>query len=104
MEAVYYAARANFRRVLSQHPHWTRQQYAQAVGMSQGWVKKWRKRLREAPPEDEAVLHSQSRARQPPRAHQPGGGRPHPPDARSAPRGLGAHAGTQSPALLSPPR
>jgi transposase InsO family protein len=66
MEAVYYAARANLRRVLKQYPTWTRQQYAQAVGMSQGWVKKWRKRLREAPPEDEAVLHSQSRARQHP--------------------------------------
>jgi transposase InsO family protein len=66
MEAVYYAARANLRRVLNQHPNWTRQQYAQAVGMSAGWVKKWKKRLREAPPEDEAVLHSQSRARQHP--------------------------------------
>ena len=63
MEAVYYAARANLRRLLSQQPAWTRKQYAQAVGMSKGWVKKWVKRLREAPPEDEAVLHSQSRAR-----------------------------------------
>lgn len=66
MEAVYYAARANLRRLLTQQPTWTRQQYAQAVGMSQGWVKKWVKRLREAPPEDEAVLHSQSRARKHP--------------------------------------
>ena len=66
MEAVYYATRANFRRVLTQHPTWTRQQYAEAVGMSKGWVKKWIKRLREAPPEDEAVLHSQSRARKHP--------------------------------------
>jgi hypothetical protein len=31
--------------------------------MSVGWVKQWIKRLREALPEDEAVLHSQSRAR-----------------------------------------
>ena len=66
MEAVYYAARANLRRVLGQHPTWTRKQYAQAVGMSKGWVKKWVKRLQEAPPEDEAVLHSQSRARKHP--------------------------------------
>src|SRR6266571_7647024 len=66
MEAVYYAARANLRRVLGQHPTWTRKQYAQAVGMSKGWVKKWVKRLREASPEDEAVLHSQSRARKHP--------------------------------------
>jgi len=34
--------------------------------MSKGWVKKWVKRLQEAPPEDEAVLHSQSRARKHP--------------------------------------
>jgi hypothetical protein len=66
MEAVYYAARANFRRLLGEHPTWTRQQYAQAVGMSQGWVKKWSKRLRAVPPDDEAVLHSQSRARKHP--------------------------------------
>ncbi len=66
MEAVYYAARANFRRLLKEQPAWTRQHYAQAVGMSVGWVKKWIKRLQEAPPEDEAVLHSQSRARQHP--------------------------------------
>jgi transposase InsO family protein len=66
MEAVYYAARANFRRLLGEHPTWTRQQYAQAVGMSRGWVKKWSKRLRAVPPDDEAVLHSQSRARKHP--------------------------------------
>ena len=66
MEAVYYAARANLRRLLSQYPTWTRQQYAQAVGMSLGWVKKWLKRLREAPPDDEGVLAGQSRARKHP--------------------------------------
>jgi hypothetical protein len=31
--------------------------------MSLGWVKKWKKRLQEAEPEDEQVLHSRSRAR-----------------------------------------
>ena len=36
MEAVYYAARANLRRVLTQQPTWTRKQYAEAVGMSKG--------------------------------------------------------------------
>ena len=66
MEAVYYAARANLRRVLALYPHWTLQHYAQAVGMSRGWVKKWKKRLLEAAPADEQVLHSRSRAR-----HQP---------------------------------
>ena len=66
MEAVYYAARANLRRLLTQYPTWTRKQYAQAVGMSRGWVKKWIKRLGQAPPEDEAVLQGQSRARKHP--------------------------------------
>ena len=66
MEAVYYAARANLRRLVTQYPSWTRQQYAQAVGMSRGWVKKWIKRLGEAPPQDEAVLQGQSRARKQP--------------------------------------
>lgn len=63
MEAVYYAVRANLRRLLQLHPQWTQPQYAQAVGMSVGWVKKWKKRLQEAEPEGEQVLHSRSRAR-----------------------------------------
>jgi transposase InsO family protein len=66
MEAVYYAARANLRRLLTHDPTWTRQQYAQAVGMSLGWVKKWSKRLREASPDDDTVLQGQSRARKRP--------------------------------------
>ena len=66
MEAVDYAARANFRRLLTQSPNWTRKQYAQAVGMSEGWVKKWSKRLRQAAPDDETVLQGQSRARKHP--------------------------------------
>ncbi len=62
MEAVYYAARANLRRLMRLHPRWTQPQYAQGVGMSLGWVKKWKKRLQEAEPQDEQVLHSRSRA------------------------------------------
>ena len=62
MEAEYYAARANLRRLMQLHPQWTQPQYAQAVGMSLGWVKKWKKRLQEAAPKDEQVLHSCSRA------------------------------------------
>jgi hypothetical protein len=38
MEAVYYAARANLRRLLIVHPAWTRAQLAQATGMSRSWV------------------------------------------------------------------
>ena len=63
MEVVYYAARANLRRLMHLHPQWTQKQYAHEVGMSLGWVKKWKKRLQEAESKDEAVLHSRSRAR-----------------------------------------
>ncbi len=66
MEVVYYAARANLGRLMRLHPQWTQPQYAAAVGMSLGWVKKWKKRLLEAEPEDEQVLHSRSRARKHP--------------------------------------
>ncbi len=66
MEVVYYAARANLRRLMGLYPQWTHQQYAQAVGMSLGWVKKWKKRLQEADPEENQVLHSRSRARKHP--------------------------------------
>jgi transposase InsO family protein len=62
MEAVYYAARGNLRRLLRLHPTWTRAQLAQATGMSPGWVSKWKKRLFSAPPDDEQVLRGLSRA------------------------------------------
>jgi transposase InsO family protein len=62
MEAVYYAARGNLRRLLHLHPNWTRAQFAQATGMSQSWVDKWKKRLASAPAENEQVLRSLSRA------------------------------------------
>ena len=63
MEAVYYAARAHLRRLLGLYPQWTQRQYAEALGMSRGWVKKWKQRLQEAEAEDEQVLSSRSRAR-----------------------------------------
>src|SRR5438874_2227440 len=66
MEVVYYTARANLRRLMGLHPEWTQQQYATAVGMSVGWVKKWKQRLAQAEAADEQVLHSRSRARKHP--------------------------------------
>jgi transposase InsO family protein len=62
MEAVYYAARANLRRLLIAHPTWTRAQLAQATGMSRSWVDKWKKRLLSASLDDEQVLRGLSRA------------------------------------------
>jgi hypothetical protein len=62
MEAVYYAARANLRRLLIVHPFWTRAQFAQATGMSRSWIDKWKKRLLSAPLDNEQVLRGLSRA------------------------------------------
>lgn len=50
MEAVYYAARGKLRYLLSVHPDWTQAELAQACGMSVGWVKKWKQRLKAADP------------------------------------------------------
>ena len=63
MEAEWCADRANLRLAVRDHPAWSVPQLAQHVGRSVTWVKKWRRRLRDAPPDDESVLHSQSRAR-----------------------------------------
>ena len=62
MEAVYYAARGNLRRLLQLHPDWTRAQLAHSIGMSQGWISKWKKRLAGVPTADEQVLRGLSRA------------------------------------------
>ncbi|HEX6477329.1 MAG TPA: hypothetical protein VF043_00685 [Ktedonobacteraceae bacterium] len=76
MEAVYYAARANLQRLLRQYPDWTRSQLAQATGMSISWIDKWKKRLLQAPDNDEQVLHGLSCAphHPRPRASAAGGG------------------------------
>jgi transposase InsO family protein len=66
MEAEWSADRANLRLAVRDHPTWSVPQLAQHLGRSVSWVKQWRQRLRAAPPEDEAVLHSQSRARKHP--------------------------------------
>jgi hypothetical protein len=63
MEEEYFADRALLRRLMQTHPDWTQQEYAAQTGRSLSWVKKWRQRLRAAAPNDQAVLHSRSRAR-----------------------------------------
>jgi transposase InsO family protein len=66
MEAQWLADRTTLRTLLHTHPHWSVRDFAEAIGRSHGWVKKWRRRLRAASPEDDAVLHSLSRARKQP--------------------------------------
>src|SRR5918911_1998889 len=63
MEAEWSADRANLRLAVREHPEWSVPQLAQQIGRSLSWVKKWCQRLRFAPADDEAVLHSRSRAR-----------------------------------------
>ncbi len=63
MEAQWLADRQHLRTLRTTRPEWTRQDLAQALGRSLGWVKKWIKRLRNAAPDDDTVLQSQSRAR-----------------------------------------
>ena len=66
MEAEWIAKRATLRWLLRTHPEWTQREYAAFLHCSIGWVKKWKKRLKEAPPEDLSVLHARSRARRTP--------------------------------------
>ena len=65
----YYATRANLYYLWQLHPDWHHAQFAQALGASRGWVKKWLKRLREglaAGQSLESLWQGESRAR-----HQP---------------------------------
>ena len=58
MEAEWSADRAALRLAVRDHPESSVPQLAQHLGRSRSWAKKWRQRLREAPPEDEAILQS----------------------------------------------
>jgi transposase InsO family protein len=62
-EAELVADRAHLRKLLRAHPTWPYQEYADQIGRSYDWVKKWAKRLLAAPPDNEAVLWSRSSAR-----------------------------------------
>lgn len=44
MDVVYYAVRANLRRLMRLHPDWKQMQCTAAFGLSVGQVKKWLKR------------------------------------------------------------
>ncbi|HEX2184317.1 MAG TPA: integrase core domain-containing protein [Chloroflexota bacterium] len=72
MEEEYYADRARLRELLCAHPDWSTAALARHLGRSETWVKKWRARLRAAPPGDDRVPASRSRARRhPPPAISP---------------------------------
>lgn len=63
MEEQWVIDRTRLRELLKKHPDWTKRQLAKEVGRSISWMKKWRRRLREAVPDDDSVLYGLSRAR-----------------------------------------
>jgi Integrase core domain len=73
MEEQWYADRSRLRALLATHPKRSTPELAARLGRSVGWVKKWKRRLRAAPPDDETVLRGLSRARKhpPPAIAQP---------------------------------
>jgi hypothetical protein len=63
MEAEWIVARSHLWHLLREHPHWGAKKLARFTKRSLTWVKKWRRRLRNADAADETVLYSRSRAR-----------------------------------------
>ena len=66
MEEQWIVDRCKLRAVWLEHPEWSKQQLADAVGHAKCWVKKWLRRMRSRPLEDQEVLQSASRARKRP--------------------------------------
>jgi hypothetical protein len=69
MEEEWHVSRSKLREVWLEHPEWSRQKMADVVGRSKSWVKKWLRRIRSAPLEDQEILNGRSRVRKrlPPR-------------------------------------
>jgi hypothetical protein len=66
MESQWQADRAALRDLLLTRPDLPLTEMAVLLKRCYSWVKRWAKRLGEASPTDEAVLHSRSRARKTP--------------------------------------
>jgi hypothetical protein len=60
METEWRIARAQLRELLQDNGQASHRELAEATGYSVSWVRKWRKRLTQAPPSDEQVLNGQS--------------------------------------------
>src|SRR5690242_81963 len=70
MTTSYYADRINLYWLRQQHPDWSQQQLADALGRSKSWVQKWQQRFQSVPAGDVFAFHQtalgQSRARKHP--------------------------------------
>jgi hypothetical protein len=66
MEEQWIVDRCKLRVVWLEHPEWSKRQLAETAGHSKFWVKKWLRRIRNRPLEDQEVLQAVSRARKRP--------------------------------------
>lgn len=66
MEEQWIVDRSRLRAVWLEHPEWSKRQLAEVIGHSKAWVKKWLKRIRSCPLEDQDILRGESRARRRP--------------------------------------
>ena len=62
MEEEWVVKRCQLRQVWLDHPEWSRQKMAEEVGCSKSWVKKWLRRIRSVPLEDQQVMYGLPRA------------------------------------------
>jgi hypothetical protein len=53
MEEQWIVDRGKLREVWLDHPEWSKNQLVEAVGRSKAWMKKWLKRIRSCPLEDQ---------------------------------------------------
>ena len=61
MEEQWQVDRARLWHLQQDHPEWTHPQFAQELGRSLTWVKKWRYRFKTVDPADEDKFKSRSR-------------------------------------------
>jgi hypothetical protein len=66
MDAQLIVDRRRLRDLLALRPEWKLQDFADALGRSLSWVKKWAKRLRQAASDDDNMLEGHSCARHTP--------------------------------------
>ena len=61
-ESQWVYDRISLYRLSRQHPDWTSRQYAEVMGRSERWVRKWRRRFDETEVVSLHLFQSQSRA------------------------------------------
>ena len=66
-ETTLFSKRSHLRFLHQHQPTWNKRQLAREMEMSEGWIRKWLARFKDAPPDDQSVLFSQSR--RPKRSH-----------------------------------